>query len=130
MSEKELAETYQSLKKKITPYEKKLKVAMDRPHRYDLCGDKVYNVTSERTGKTSQKKDAAFVSIIMQKDYVGFYFMPIYYHKGLMDEFSEAMNKRLKGKCCFHFKKPQEVDREVDKLLKKGFAMFKENNFV
>ncbi|WP_413288071.1 hypothetical protein [Bdellovibrio sp. HCB337] len=126
----ELDKTFLALKKKIKPYQKKMKVLLDKPHRYELCSTADYEVTSERTGKTTKKKDPYFVGLILQRTYVGFYFMAPYIEKGFMDDFSEAMQKRLKGKSCFYFKSTEEVGPEVDRLLKKGYAVFKKRGLL
>ena len=126
-----LLKIFVALRKKIKTYEKKkLKVITDEENRYELSGNKDYHVTSLRTGNKIKKKDAYFVGIIIQKSYVGFYFMPPYSEQGFMDSFSELLNKQLKGKSCFYFKKIEEVSPEIDDLLKKGYQLYKEKGLV
>ena len=40
------------------------------------------------------------------------------------------LRKKRKGKSCFHFKKPEEVTEEVDKLLLKSYQTFQEKKLV
>ena len=47
-----------------------------------------------------------------------------------MQEFSEELQKRRKGKSCFYFKKPTEVTAELDQLLKKGYDSFQQKNWL
>ena len=44
-------------------------------------------------------------SLVAQKGYVGFYFMPVYMNDALKAKLSPALLKLLKGKTCFHVKK-------------------------
>ena len=73
-----LLETFTLLKKKLEPYSKKLIVHTDEKEKYGLVGDKDYTTTSLKTGKTATKHGMHFVDLIIQKGYVGFYFMCAY----------------------------------------------------
>jgi len=57
-------------------------------------------------GKPTHLEMAA---IIRQKDFVGFYLMPIYVDPSLKKELSAALLKLLKGKTCFHLKRLDDV---------------------
>lgn len=126
----ELKKTFQVLKQKIAPYAKKLSTLMDTPHRFELCAEGDYVITSQRTGKTEIKKNPYFVGLMLQKSHVGFYFMPVYVEPSLMDQFSNDFNRKKKGKSCFYFRKEQEVTEEVDELLKKGYTLYKDRGWV
>ena len=43
-------------------------------------------------------------ALILQKDYVGFYFMPAYVDPNLRKKLAPALMKLLKGQTCFHVK--------------------------
>ena len=81
--------TFALLKKKLEPYSKKLIVHTDEKEKYGLVGDKDYTTTSLKTGKTATKHGMHFVDLIIQKGYVGFYFMCAYTDSNFMQEFSE-----------------------------------------
>ena len=125
-----LLETFACLKTKLAPYAKKLIVHIDEKEKYGLIGDKDYTTTSLKTGKTATKHGMHFVDLIIQKGYVGFYLMCAYTDSNFMQEFSEELQKRRKGKSCFYFKKPTEVTVELDKMLKKAYNSFKQKNWL
>jgi hypothetical protein len=66
-----------------------------------------------------------------QKDYVGFYYMPIYMNPKISKEISPQLLKMLKGKCCFHVKTVDaELLDEVKTLLDLGWDCFKKSGWV
>ena len=71
-----------------------------------------------------------FSSLVVRKDMVSFYFFPMY----MNEEFKElipTMIKTLKGKTCFNFKKPEQVnEKELAALLKKGVAAWKKQGYM
>jgi len=73
-----------------------------------------------------------FAGILVQKGYVGFYFMPIYaleaeVGKQIQPEFM----KLLKGKACFHIKKNEASTYEqVKKALKIGYDSYKKRGWI
>jgi hypothetical protein len=73
----------------------------------------------------------AMASIILQKSYVGFYFMPIYMKPALGKKLSPALKKLLKGKTCFQIKKlDPNLLSHVDAALNEGVKCFKERGWV
>ncbi len=57
-----------------------------------------------------RKKDEMwFAAALIQKGYVGFYFMPIYTNKKLHDVFKPELLKCLKGKACFHIRTYEQI---------------------
>ncbi len=49
--------------------------------------------------------DLMMASVILQKDFVGFYLMCIYMNDEVKTKLSPSLLKLLKGKTCFHVKK-------------------------
>lgn len=71
-----------------------------------------------------------FASVVQRKDSVAFYFFPSYMNTGLK-EVAPLLHKCLKGKTCFHFKKPEQIDeKELNALLKKGVQAWKKERYV
>jgi hypothetical protein len=71
-----------------------------------------------------------FASIGHAKDSVTFHFFPSYMNTGLK-ETAPSLYKYLKGKTCFHFRKPEEVnEKELNALLKKGAAAWKKAGYM
>ena len=71
-----------------------------------------------------------FSSFVVRKDMVSFYFFPMYMAEGFK-ELIPSMIKTLKGKTCFNFKKPEQVnEKELAALLKKGVAAWKKQGYL
>jgi hypothetical protein len=96
----------------------KAKIKKDSFHLYGKHEIKIY--------KKMQKVFLA--GIIKQKNYVGFYFMPIYSDP---DKFklSEEMKKTLHGKTCFYMKDTSLFD-QVEELLIEGKRLYKERGWI
>lgn len=76
-------------------------------------------------------KPAFFASTIIKKNYVSYYFMPIYEHPDLLDSISPELKKRMQGKSCFNFKKPDEkLFEELSQLTEAGYKRYKEKGLI
>lgn len=72
-----------------------------------------------------------FSSVVARKDMVSFYFFPIYFREKEFKTLMPTMIKCLKGKTCFNFKKPEQVnEKELTALLKKGVQAWKKNGYM
>jgi len=70
------------------------------------------------------------VGIIQQKNFVGFYHMPVYSHPHKF-RLSEAMQQALKGKSCFHITEATpEVLAELEDLVVDGIALYKQEGWI
>lgn len=123
---KDLIEIYKRLKALLKKYENPMVPKIDLDSKYDLWSTK--NIIVE--GK--KKKEVWFAGLIIQSSYVGFYFMPIYAEPEKMKEvFSPELLKLLKGKSCFHIKKlDEELEKHIEDALEKGYALYKERDWV
>src|SRR5262245_42931260 len=66
-----------------------------------------------------------FASILQRKDSVAFYFFPCSGNEKMLQN-APNLVKLLKGKTCFHFKKPEQInEKELDGLLKEGVKAWK-----
>ena len=73
----------------------------------------------------------AMASLIMQKGYVGFYFMPVYMNGPLKAKLSPALVKLLKGKTCFHVKKlDAALLTDIAEALRLGTSCYRERGWV
>lgn len=62
-----------------------------------------------------------FSSVVPRKDMVSYYFFPMYMEEDKFLRLLTESKKFLKGKTCFNFKKPEQVNEiEFRALLKKG----------
>lgn len=72
-----------------------------------------------------------FSCVFARKEMISLHLMPIYYHEKEFEPLMPTMIKYLKGKACFNFKKPEEVNRkELNAVLKKGMEMWKKNGYM
>ncbi len=72
-----------------------------------------------------------FVSVLVQKGYVGFYYMPVYMNEAVRGQLSPGLLKCLKGKACFHIKKEDPVlFKQIKEALKIGYEDFKEKGWI
>lgn len=72
-----------------------------------------------------------FAGILVQKGYVGFYYMPVYAQPELKQVFKPELLKCLKGKSCFHIKKNDPVImKQIKESLKVGYTMYKERGWL
>jgi hypothetical protein len=75
--------------------------------------------------------NVAMASIILQKGYVGFYYMPVYMNSALKKKLSPSLTKLLKGKTCFHIKKlDAELIAAIESALDLGVKAFEERGWL
>jgi len=78
-----------------------------------------------------QRDEIYFAGLIAQKDYVGFYFMPVYTHASREELFAPELLALLKGKSCFHVKRvDDELVGHVEDALAAGFELYRERRWV
>lgn len=69
--------------------------------------------------------------INQQKNYVSFYFSPIYSHPELFSNISLELKKFLKGKSCFNINKTTPyILKEIEDILKIGIKKYKEIDWI
>ncbi len=88
---------------------------------------------SEKAVEVAGRKrdEVYFAGLIVQKGYVGFYFMPVYTHSEQTAVFAPELLALLKGKSCFHVKRlDDELAGHVDAALATGFDLYRERGWV
>jgi hypothetical protein len=88
--------TFAALRAILSEFDGKLRVVKDEPGKYEL-------VSLEPTHKG---KPMYFGSVLIQKNYVSFYLMPLYTHPELEKDLSPDLKRHKQGKACFNFKEP------------------------
>lgn len=70
-------------------------------------------------------RPVTMASLILQKGYVGFHYVPVYMEPRLRAELSPKLVKLLKGKSCFHITKLDEgLRKDVEHALEQGRKYF------
>lgn len=111
---------FEKLKAILKPYAKAMTIKQDTENAFYL--DAPY---SEKW-----KKDLYFGSVHIKKNYVSFYFMPVYMHPDLLKNISPELKKQMQGKSCFNFKKIEKpLFEELRQLTKQGFERFMKENY-
>jgi hypothetical protein len=79
-----------------------------------------------------KRSEVYFAGAIIQKSYVGFYFMPVYSDPSEAHAiFSEQLLKRLKGKSCFHITDGSiETMSDIKHALAEGFKLYKQRGWL
>lgn len=121
----DLTRIYKKLYKLLKPYQKHLTARWDLDSKYDLWSEKDVVIAGR------ERKEVFFASIIIQSNYVGFYYMPIYTDTSLKKVFKPELLKLLKGKSCFHIKElDAKLEKQIEIALKKGFALYKKRGWI
>jgi len=75
--------------------------------------------------------DLPMASLILQKDYVGFYLMCMYTSATDKIKLSPALRKLLKGKTCFHIKHLDDALRkDIASALSQGTKTYKQRGWL
>jgi len=122
----ELVTIWEKIRDLLLPYEKgAMKVHGGTGGQITLIHHKPF----ELMGKI--RPELWFAGALIQKGYVGFYFMPAYGEDKLTDMFQPELLKCLKGKSCFHIKKDDPVlFKQMKESLKKGLEAYKKRGWV
>jgi hypothetical protein len=76
-------------------------------------------------------KQIGLAAIVLQKSYVGLYYLPLYLDPKLGKQLSPGLMKFLKGKTCFHIKqRGEELERDIESALKIGTSYFRDQGWI
>ena len=121
----ELKAIFGAIKPLLQAYQPPLVPKTDNERYFNLWSPKPIVIDGRK------KKEVFFAGLIIQKDYVGFYFMPIYAETDLKTVFKPEQQLRLKGKSCFHVKKlDEELLRQIEAALRVGFERYQQRGWV
>lgn len=92
---------------------------------YHLYGNKEVSLFGKKPQRTY------IGGVIQQKNYVSFYFSPIYSHPDEFKNISPNLKKTLKGKSCFNISKlTPQVRSELEELLERGIEKYKKIKWI
>ncbi len=122
----ELVPIFSAIKNLLLPYEKgSIKVRGGEGGQMMLVSEKTIEVNGKK------RDELWFAGLLVQKGYVGFYFMPVYTKPELKEIFKPELLKCLKGKSCFHIKKADAVIfAQIEEALKKGYLAHKKRGWL
>jgi hypothetical protein len=121
----ELVYIFEELKTYLTPYEKDSLTAKQSGGQYHLWSNKEIEVEGHR------RNDVYFAGLLVQKGYVGFYYMPVYANPSLKNKLKPELLKYLKGKSCFHIKKLDDnLKSQIKDALETGYEYYKKLKWV
>ncbi|MEN9686072.1 MAG: hypothetical protein RLZZ28_1858 [Bacteroidota bacterium] len=123
----ELVIIFEAIKKMLEPYAGKRDLVMHggKDGQLNLVSHKPVVIAGR------EKEAIWFVSALVQKGYVGFYYMPIYMNDPIKKQLSPEFLKCLKGKACFHIKKNDPaIMKEMEKAIKIGYEAFVKNGWI
>jgi len=121
----ELIILFDMLKPLLQKFQPPFEPKRDEPAYYDLWSFKQVMIDGRK------KKEVFFAAIIIQKSYVGFYFMPVYAEPEVKQLFQPELLELLKGKSCFHVKKlTPELPGQIESALQAGFELYRHRGWV
>jgi hypothetical protein len=120
-----LLDIFNRLKKMLKKYERPLKPKFDLEGKYDLWSFKNIEIDGRK------RKEVFFASIIIQSNYVGLYYMPIYTDANMKKVFHPDLLKLMTGKSCFHIKElDSKLKKQIEIALKEGYDLYKKRGWI
>ena len=111
----QLIPIFEEITKMLAPYEK------GTMKLFGGSDGKVALVSKKPVEILGRKRDELwFASALVQKGYVGFYYMPVYGDPSIKKLIKPELLKCLKGKACFYIKKS---DKEIFLQIKEALAI-------
>jgi hypothetical protein len=121
----ELQVIFKQVRTLISQYSPPLVAKKDQADYYDLWSLKDVVIAGRK------KKEVFFAGAIIQKGYVGFYFMPVYVNKEMKKIFAPELLSLLKGKSCFHLRRSDSaIMFQIEEAIKAGFDIYRKNGWV
>jgi len=115
----ELTPIFEAIKKLLLPYEKGAIKLISSGGQVGLISKKPVEILGRK------KDELWFASVLVQKGYVGFYYMPVYADPKVKELIKPELLKCLKGKACFHIKKyDPEILSQIKDALSVGYNIW------
>ena len=123
---KELLQIFEDIKAMFLPYEKGvMKMHSESGGQVILINHKPVEIAGRK------KPELWFAASLIQKGYIGFYFMPVYGDDKVKNFIKPELLKCLKGKSCFHIKKADPVIyAQIKESLKLGYDAYKKRGWI
>jgi hypothetical protein len=125
MLTKDLKDIYNALRPLLAKYSPPLVATFDLDSRYELWSQKEVFFAGKK------RSEVFFAGLIIQRHYVGLYYMPIYSSPGMKKVLGKELVARLKGKSCFHITAlDRTLTAQIRQALKAGMGMYRKNGWV
>ena len=122
---KDLNEIFQAVKALMQVYRPPLIAKMEDESHFDLWSQKDLVIEGRK------RKEVYFAGLVIQKGYVGFYYMPVYIDTAVKTVFKPELLALLKGKSCFHIKKLDDpLQQQIESALQLGFEQYQQRGWV
>ena len=120
-----LNEIFKQLKELLLEFRPPLTSNTDDESHFDLWSVKDLVIEGRK------RKEVYFAGLIIQKAYVGFYYMPVYAEPEIKQFFKPELLSRLKGKSCFHIHRLDPILLEqIKEALERGFVEYQQRGWV
>ena len=120
-----LTQIFTSMRPLLQRYQPPFVPRQDTERYYDLWSFKDLVIEGRK------RKEVFFAGLIIQKNYVGLYYMPVYAEPEVKQLFKPELLRLLKGKSCFHIRKlTPELLNQVEEALAQGYQMYQERGWV
>ena len=121
----ELNQIFNALRPLLQRYQPPFVSRQDNERYYDLWSIKDLVIAGRK------RKEVFFAGLIIQKSYVGFYYMPVYAEPEVKQLFKAELLRLLKGKSCFHIKKlTPGLLSQIEEALEEGYRMYQKRSWV
>lgn len=116
---------FADLKEALKAYRPPLVAKVDDERRFELWSVKPLLIDGRK------HSEVFFASAIIQKNYVGFYYMPVYGFPEMKAMFPPDLLALLKGKSCFHIKKlDKHLLSHIRQALKDGYKVYRSRKWI
>ena len=114
-----LSEIYKQLKPLLQKYVPPLFAKKDSETGYEVWGDKQTLIADK------MNSEIFFAAFMVQKNFVGFYYFPIYTHPEIKKNLPPRLLKLLSGKSCFHISEVNpDLISNIESALEYGFRFY------
>lgn len=96
-----------------------------------LPGKPMSYILGGPASEKSQHRPLWFGGPTVGKAYVSFHLLPVYLYPALLDDISPELRKRMQGKACFNFKKPEpKLVTELENLTRRSYKLLQKAGYI
>jgi hypothetical protein len=126
LSQPQLVPIFKKIKELLAPYDKgTMKLFGGSEGKVGLVSKKPVEILGRK------REELWFASALVQKGYVGFYYMPVYMDTSVKKLIKPELLKCLKGKACFYIKKnDKEIFSQIKEALAIGYKQWRQRGWI